>query len=85
VIDIGVRRNAFGRQLDSFETDLQVSGVDGGPVHAVFIRAPVVSRVGDGVDKCRRPNYEAMDMPSNGSAPHTSHCQIPLGNRNPYF
>ena len=30
-------------------------------------------------------HYEAMDMPSNGSAPHTSHCQIPLGNRNPYF
>ena len=49
-IDIGVRRNAFGRQLDSFETDLQVSGVDGGLVHAVFIRAPVVVRVGPSVE-----------------------------------
>lgn len=49
-IDIGVRRNAFGRQIDSFETDLSVSGVGDEPVHAVFIRAPVVERVGDGVE-----------------------------------
>jgi 5'-phosphate synthase pdxT subunit len=49
-IDIGVRRNAFGRQVDSFEADLAVEGVDGPPVHAVFIRAPVVDRVGDGVE-----------------------------------
>ena len=44
-IDIGVRRNAFGRQVDSFETDLAVAGLDG-PLHAVFIRAPVVEWVG---------------------------------------
>jgi 5'-phosphate synthase pdxT subunit len=44
-IDITVRRNAFGRQVDSFETDLTVRGVEG-PVHAVFIRAPVVETVG---------------------------------------
>jgi pyridoxal 5'-phosphate synthase pdxT subunit len=49
-IDIGVRRNAFGRQVDSFEADLTVTGTEGGPVHAVFIRAPVVERVGPGVD-----------------------------------
>ncbi|GAB3126525.1 pyridoxal 5'-phosphate synthase glutaminase subunit PdxT [Tsukamurella serpentis] len=49
-IDMTVRRNAFGRQVDSFETDLDVAGVDGGPVRAVFIRAPWVERVGDGVD-----------------------------------
>jgi 5'-phosphate synthase pdxT subunit len=49
-IDIAVRRNAFGRQLDSFETDLEVAGVDGGAVHAVFIRAPVVERTGPGVE-----------------------------------
>jgi 5'-phosphate synthase pdxT subunit len=47
-IDIGVRRNAFGRQVDSFETDLTVVGLDG-PLHAVFIRAPVVEWVGPGV------------------------------------
>src|SRR3954447_2700374 len=45
-IDITVRRNAFGRQVDSFETALPVLGVPGGPVHAVFIRAPWVERAG---------------------------------------
>jgi 5'-phosphate synthase pdxT subunit len=49
-VDIAVRRNAFGRQVDSFEADLAVDGVEGPPVHAVFIRAPVVERVGAGVD-----------------------------------
>lgn len=53
-LDVSVRRNAFGRQVDSFETDLQVTGVtdaaDANPVHAVFIRAPRVERVGEGVE-----------------------------------
>ncbi|HEX2047304.1 MAG TPA: pyridoxal 5'-phosphate synthase glutaminase subunit PdxT, partial [Acidimicrobiales bacterium] len=50
VLDVAVRRNAFGRQVDSFETDLAVEGVGGGPFPAVFIRAPVVERVGDDVE-----------------------------------
>jgi 5'-phosphate synthase pdxT subunit len=49
-IDIDVRRNAFGRQNDSFETDLPVAGIDGAAVHAVFIRAPIVERVGADVE-----------------------------------
>ena len=49
-LDITVRRNAFGRQVDSFETDLDVTGIDGGPVRAVFIRAPWVERVGEHVE-----------------------------------
>jgi len=49
-LDITVRRNAFGRQVDSFETDLEVIGIDGGPVRAVFIRAPWVERVGEHVE-----------------------------------
>jgi 5'-phosphate synthase pdxT subunit len=48
-IDISVRRNAFGRQVDSFETDIDVTGLDE-PLHAVFIRAPVVERVGPDVE-----------------------------------
>ena len=48
-LDVSVRRNAFGNQLDSFETDLSFSGVDG-TVHAAFIRAPIVERVGSGVE-----------------------------------
>ena len=47
--DVTVRRNAFGSQLDSFETDLDVPALGDPPVHAVFIRAPVVESVGDGV------------------------------------
>ena len=49
-LDVSVRRNAFGSQLDSFETDLEVPAFDGEPVHAVFIRAPIVEQVGAGVD-----------------------------------
>jgi 5'-phosphate synthase pdxT subunit len=45
-LDVVVRRNAFGRQVDSFETDLAFDGVDGGPLHAVFIRAPWVEKTG---------------------------------------
>ena len=48
-IDMTVRRNAFGRQVDSFEGDIAFEGLDG-PVHAVFIRAPWVERVGPGVE-----------------------------------
>jgi 5'-phosphate synthase pdxT subunit len=49
IVDITVRRNAFGRQKDSFEADLDVEGLGGGPFPAVFIRAPFVERAGDGV------------------------------------
>ncbi len=49
-IDIGVRRNAFGRQAQSFEAAVDVVALSGPPVDAVFIRAPVVERVGDAVD-----------------------------------
>lgn len=49
-IDMTVRRNAFGRQVDSFETDLDFAGLTDGPVRAVFIRAPWVERVGVGVE-----------------------------------
>jgi pyridoxal 5'-phosphate synthase pdxT subunit len=45
-IDMTVRRNAFGRQVDSFEADLEVAGINSGLVHAVFIRAPWVDAVG---------------------------------------
>jgi 5'-phosphate synthase pdxT subunit len=50
LMDIRVRRNAFGRQLDSFEADLDVPALGGDPFHAVFIRAPLIESVGDGVE-----------------------------------
>lgn len=49
-IDMTVRRNAFGRQVDSFESDLEFEGIIGDPIRAVFIRAPWVERVGPGVE-----------------------------------
>ncbi|HEU0022385.1 MAG TPA: pyridoxal 5'-phosphate synthase glutaminase subunit PdxT [Dehalococcoidia bacterium] len=49
LMDIGVQRNAFGRQIDSFEQDLDIAEFDAPPFHAIFIRAPVIFRVGDGV------------------------------------
>jgi pyridoxal 5'-phosphate synthase pdxT subunit len=52
VLDIGTARNAFGRQLRSFEADLDLDGI--GPVHAVFIRAPWVTEHGSGVDVLAR-------------------------------
>lgn len=52
-LDVTVRRNAFGGQLDSFETDLAVAGIDG-PVHAAFIRGPIIERVGQSVEVLAR-------------------------------
>jgi 5'-phosphate synthase pdxT subunit len=54
VVDAAVRRNAFGRQVDSFEADLDVARLGGPALRAVFIRAPVVERVGPGVDVLAR-------------------------------
>lgn len=54
LLDVGIRRNAFGRQLDSFETELDVPMLGNQPVHAVFIRAPAVERMGPDVDVLAR-------------------------------
>jgi len=59
-IDMVVRRNAFGRQVHSFEEDVAVDGIPGGPVHAVFIRAPWVESLG--------PGATALGRVSTGSA-----------------
>lgn len=53
-LDVTVDRNAFGRQVDSFEVDLDITGLPGGPFRAVFIRAPVVRRAGPAVELLAR-------------------------------
>jgi 5'-phosphate synthase pdxT subunit len=63
-LDVVVRRNAFGRQVDSFETDLDFTHLDGAPVHAVFIRAPWVENIGDHVEVLAR----VPDSPAAGAA-----------------
>ena len=55
-MDITVDRNAFGRQIDSFETELHIAEIGGEPFHAVFIRAPVVTAAGAGVSALARLN-----------------------------
>ncbi len=50
IMDIRARRNAFGRQVRSFEADLEIAGIDGPPLRAVFIRAPWITEHGDGVE-----------------------------------
>lgn len=54
ILDVDVRRNAFGRQVDSFEADIDVDGMDDGPFPAVFIRAPEVVRAGPEVHTLAR-------------------------------
>lgn len=60
-LDITVRRNAFGRQVDSFETDVVLNGLEGGPFRTVFIRAPWVEELGDGVEVIGRVSGGAAD------------------------
>lgn len=47
LIDVEVTRNAFGRQVDSFEADLHITGIDGPPFRGIFIRAPIVKEIGE--------------------------------------
>lgn len=54
IMDMAVDRNAFGRQCESFEADLPIAGLDRGPFHAVFIRAPVVTRAGPALNVLAR-------------------------------
>ena len=69
-IDVSVRRNGFGRQLDSFECDLAVPAVGDEPVHAVFIRAPLVEAVGAGVEVLAEVERTAAgDLGATISAP----------------
>jgi len=58
LMDITVRRNAFGRQLDSFEADLEVPALGSDPFHAIFIRAPLIEAVG--------PDVEVLSTLSDG-------------------
>jgi len=67
-LDVVVRRNAFGRQVDSFETDLDVDGIAGGPVRAVFIRAPWVESAGAGVQVLATVPHRTVAGAGTGAA-----------------
>jgi 5'-phosphate synthase pdxT subunit len=72
LMDIDVRRNAFGRQVDSFEEDIHVEGIDETPFHAVFIRAPVIERAGSGVQVMARLENGAIVAAREGRLVATS-------------
>ncbi|MBD7998808.1 pyridoxal 5'-phosphate synthase glutaminase subunit PdxT [Oerskovia gallyi] len=63
-LDVTVRRNAFGRQVDSFESSVEMSGVRGGPVPAAFIRAPWVEETGPGVQVLARTRHRGASVPA---------------------
>jgi len=67
LMDVTVRRKAFGRQVDSFEADLQTPLLGEEPFHAVFIRAPVIERVGDGVEVVARLEGGAVVAAQQGN------------------
>ncbi len=63
LMDVKVQRNAFGRQVDSFEADLNIKGIDGHkPFHGIFIRAPLIESVGDDVEVLARVEKEHTDV-----------------------
>jgi 5'-phosphate synthase pdxT subunit len=67
LMDVTVRRNAFGRQVDSFEADLDVPVLGKEPFHAVFIRAPLIERVGDGVEVLAKLDDETIVAARQGN------------------
>jgi 5'-phosphate synthase pdxT subunit len=76
-IDLTVRRNGFGRQVDSFEADLAVAGLpDDEPFHAVFIRAPVVERVGQGVEVLARVDGQPVVCRSGATFVSAFHPEL---------
>lgn len=62
-LDVTVRRNAFGRQVDSFESEITFDQIGGAPVHAVFIRAPWVEELGEGVEVLGSVRFAGADHP----------------------
>jgi 5'-phosphate synthase pdxT subunit len=75
-----VRRNAYGRQPDSFETDLDIAGLDA-PFHAVFIRAPMIEEVGDGVEVLARVEGRPVAIRSGGIVGLAFHPELTADDR----
>ncbi len=75
-LDVVVRRNAFGRQVDSFEAEIDVTGVAGGPVRAVFIRAPWVEKIGDEVEVLGRVGDRIVAVRQNNVLATAFHPEL---------
>ena len=76
VLDATVRRNAFGRQVDSFETDLSIPEIGADPIPAVFIRAPVITGVGAGVTVLAEVKGQAVAVRQNNILSTSFHPEL---------
>ena len=81
VMDIEVERNAYGRQVDSFETDVPIPLLGESPVRGVFIRAPVVTEVGDGVEVLAELNGNPVLLRENNKLAATFHPELTTDTR----
>ena len=81
VLDATVRRNAFGRQVDSFETDLSMPVLGVEPVSAVFIRAPVLTSVGDNVTVLAQINGQAVAVRQDNVLATSFHPELTTDSR----
>ncbi|RDI94783.1 pyridoxal 5'-phosphate synthase glutaminase subunit PdxT [Meiothermus sp. QL-1] len=80
MLDIRVERNAYGRQVDSFEEDLEISGLDR-PFHAFFIRAPLILSTGPGVEVLARRGEEVVLVRSGRLMASTFHPELSSDSR----
>jgi len=82
LMDITVRRNAFGHQLNSFETDIPISILPEGPYHAIFIRAPIIERVGPGIEVLAKlPDGKAIAVKEGNLVALAFHPELTLDTR----
>lgn len=81
LVPMTVSRNAYGRQRESFAVDLDVAALEGGPLHAVFIRAPVIEEVGDGVHVLAREDGEVVLAETDRALVATFHPELTTDGR----
>lgn len=81
LVPMTVARNAYGRQRESFAADLDVEGLEGGPLHAVFIRAPVIQEVGDDVEVLAREGGEIVLAETDRALVATFHPELTADDR----
>lgn len=76
LVPMTVSRNAYGRQRESFAANLEVEGLEGAPLHAVFIRAPIIEKVGEGVEVLARQGGDIVLAESDRALVATFHPEL---------
>lgn len=76
MLDISVRRNAYGTQVDSFEADIEVVGIEGGPIRGAFIRAPIIDSIGEDVEVMAKHRGDPVVVSQGSILASTFHPEI---------